>query len=185
MKVIGIRGTNGSGKTWVARKIMEHADAGFKTKYKLDNGVLVNVYDKFVILGSYDRACGGCDTISKPSIAMDAVVECAQFSNVIFEGILVGTVYQPTIDMMERLNPLGATYIPICLNTEFDQCIANINSRRAVAGKAALEGLENVETNWKKHLSSAKKFHADNLKPYWVSSEEAVQIILEELGYSC
>lgn len=184
MKVIGIRGTNGSGKTHVARKVMEFADSGFKTKYKLDNGVLVNVFSNFVILGSYDRACGGCDTIAKPSLAMDAVVECAAYTNVIFEGILVGTVYQPTIDMIERLKPLGASYIPICLNTEYDQCVSNINSRRAAAGKGPLEGDENVVTNYKKHLSSAKKFHADGLNPHWVSSEEAVQIILKELGYA-
>jgi hypothetical protein len=183
MKVIGIRGTNGSGKTYVARKVMEFAEEGFKTKYKLSNGVLVNVFDKFVILGSYDRVCGGCDTIAKPQLVWDAIVECVEFSNVLFEGILVGSVYEPTIKLIERLAPLDSTYIPICLDTEFDQCIANVNSRRNTAGKDALESHDNVMTNYKKHLSSAKKFHADGLNPRWVPADEAVQIILKELGY--
>ena len=90
--VISIRGSNGAGKTWVARKVMDRAEQDFKKKVNASNGVLVNVYKNFVILGSYDRVCGGCDTIKTPQMVWDAVVECAQFSNVIYEGVIVGNV---------------------------------------------------------------------------------------------
>lgn len=184
MKVIGIRGTNGSGKTWVARKIMEAAEEGFKTKYKLEsNKVLVNVFDKFVIPGSYDRACGGCDTISKPQLVWDTILECVEYTNVVYEGVIVGCVYQPTIDLYEKLKANGHELISICLATEYDQCVANITSRRAEAGKGPLESLDNIETNWKKHLSSARKLKEANMNVHWVSCEEAVEIALRELGY--
>jgi hypothetical protein len=183
MKVIGIRATNGGGKTRTARELMKITDDTFIKKYKLSNGVLVNVYQKYVILGSYDRACGGCDTVSKPGLVWDAIVECAEYSNVVFEGIIVGCVYQPTIDLVERLKPIGATYIPICLDTSFEQSVENVNSRRAIEGKPPIEKTDNIMINYKKHLSSAKKLKADGLRPYWVSSDEAVQIILKEIDH--
>ena len=185
MKVIGIRGTNGSGKSWVARKIMEFAEEGFKTKHKLDsNKVLVNVFDKFVIPGSYDRACGGCDTIPKPQLVWDTIVECVEYSNVVYEGVIVGCVYEPTMILNERLKLAGHELVNICLDTEFDKCVANITMRRAAEGKGPLERLDNVETNYKKHVSSAKKLKLAGLNVHWVSAEEAVEIALRELGYA-
>ena len=182
-KVISIRGSNGAGKTWVARQVMQATDGEFVKKAKLSNGVLVNVYKRYVIIGSYDRACGGCDTISKPQLVWDAIVECAAHSNVIYEGVIVGNVYEPTMILDARLKELGATLVPICLNTPFDQCVSNVDKRRAVEGKPPIEKTDNILTNDKKNISSARKLHQAGLNPHWVSSEEAVQIILKELGY--
>lgn len=182
-KVISIRGSNGAGKTWVARKVMDRAEGDFKKKLKLGNGVLINVYKSFVILGSYDRVCGGCDTVKTPGLVWDAVVECAEFTNVIYEGVIVGNVYEPTIILNERLKAIGAKLIPISLNTPFDQCVANVNARRAVEGKPPIEKTDNILTNDKKNISSARKLHAAGFEPHWVSSEEAVEIICKELGY--
>lgn len=181
--VISIRGTNGAGKTWVARQVMQRADPDFVKKATLANGVLVNVYRNFVILGSYDRACGGCDTIKTPQQVWDAVVECAQHSNVLYEGVIVGNVFEPTILLNERLKMIGARLVPVCLNTPFEECVANVNRRRAVEGKPAIERTDNILTNDKKNRSSAKKLHAAGLNPHWVSAEEAAQVILQELGY--
>jgi hypothetical protein len=181
--VISIRGSNGAGKTWVARRVMERADPDFVKKVTLSNGVLVNVYKNFVILGSYDRVCGGCDTIKTPQQVWDAVVECAEHSNVIYEGVIVGNVYEPTILLNERLKMIGARLVPVCLSTPFEQCVANVNKRRAAEGKPPLEKTDNVLTNDKKNISSAKKLHAAGLNPHWVSTEEAVDVILQELGY--
>jgi hypothetical protein len=182
-KVLSIRGSNGAGKTWVARRIMDRAEADFKKKVTLDNGVFVNVYNKFVILGSYDRVCGGCDTIKTPQQVWDAVVYCANFTNVIYEGVIVGNVYEPTIILSKRLEEIGATLIPICLNTPFDQCVENVNKRRAAEGKPPIEKTDNILTNDKKNISSAKKLHAAGFNPHWVSAEEAVEVALKELGY--
>ena len=184
MKVIGIRGTNGAGKSWVARQVMSHAEPGFKTKHKLSNGVLLNVYDKFVIIGSYDRACGGCDTVKTPQLVWDTIVECAPHSNVLFEGVIVGNVYEPTMLLHHRLLEIGAEYIPVCLDVPLEHCIENVNSRRAIESKGEIEKTVNIETNYKKHVSSCKKLHAAGLNPRWVSPDAAVALILEELGYA-
>lgn len=181
--VISIRGSNGAGKTWVARRVMDRAEPDFVKKVTLSNGVLVNVYRNFVIIGSYDRACGGCDTVKTPQLVWDAVVECAEHSNVIYEGVIVGNVFEPTMILDARLKALGAKLVPICLSTPFEQCVENVNKRRAVEGKPPIEKTDNILTNDKKNISSAKKLHAAGLNPHWVSSEEAVPIILKELGY--
>lgn len=183
-KVVGIRGSNGSGKSWVMRRIMDAAESTFKLKHKLSNGVLVNVYEKVVIPGSYDKPTGGCDTISKPQLVWDTIMECAQYNNVAFEGVIVGNVFEPTMLLIERLEEIGVEFVPICLSTSFEQCVANVNARRAEAGKEPMAEVENIMTNHKKNLSSAKKLHEAKKKPYWVSSEEAVQIALKELDYA-
>ena len=181
--VISIRGSNGAGKTWVARKVMDRAEGDFMKKVTLKNGVLVNVYKNFVIIGSYDRVCGGCDTVKTPQLVWDAVVDCASHSNVIYEGVIVGNVYEPTIVLNERLKMIDAKIVPVCLSTPFDQCVANVNARRAVEGKPPIEKTDNILTNDKKNISSAKKLHAAGLNPHWVTAEEAVEVICKELGY--
>jgi len=182
--VISIRGSNGAGKTWVAKRVMEHAAEDFIKTATATNGVLLNVYKTFVTLGKYDRPTGGCDTIKTPQMVWDAVVEAAEYTNVLYEGVIVGNVYEPTIILNARLKTLGARLVPICLNTPFDQCVANVNARRAVEGKGAIEKTDNILTNDKKNISSARKLHAAGLEPHWVSSNEAVDIILKELGYA-
>lgn len=179
--VIAIRAGNGAGKSWCARKIMDATEKDFKKKAKLSNGVLINVYSTYVVIGSYDRPTGGADTISKPQTVFDAVVEAAQYSNVFFEGALVGTCWEPIVLLRERLEEIGAEYIPICLDTSYEQCIDNINQRRALKGDGPLEKLSNIEISYKKHLSSAKKMHEAGWNPHWVSCDEAVKIALEKL----
>ena len=181
-KVFSIRGTNGSGKTYTARKVMEACESGFKVNTEMSNGVKVSVYEQFVIIGSYARVCGGCDSVKTPQLVWDAVVEAAEHKNVIYEGVIVGNVWEPTVTLVERLKLIPAEFIPICLNTDFDQAVANMNKRRADAGKEPLEDNTNIMTNHKKNLSSARKLHAGGYNPRWVSSEEAVEIILRELA---
>lgn len=181
--VVGIRATNGGGKTTTARRVMGAAEQDFIKKVKASNGVLLNVYKTFVVIGSYDRVCGGCDTVKTPQLVWDAIVEAAEFTNVLFEGVLVGCVFEPTMILDARLKTIGAKLVPICLSTPFEQCVENVNTRRAAEGKPPIEKTDNILTNYKKHISSAKKLHAAGLEPHWVSSEEAVPIILKELGY--
>jgi len=181
--VIAIRGSNGAGKTTVARRVMDATEKDFVKKVKASNGVLLNVYKKYVIIGSYDRVCGGADTVKTPQLVWDAVVEAAEFTNVLYEGALVGSVFEPVVVLNARLKQLGAKFIPVCLNPTLEECIANVNTRRAADGKPPLPDPKNIETNYKKHISSAKKLHAIGLEPHWVSSDEAVPIILKELGY--
>jgi len=182
--VISIRGSNGAGKTWVAKRVMEHAAKDFVKIAEASNGVLLNVFTTFVALGKYDRPTGGCDTIKTPQMVWDAVVEAAEYTNVLYEGVIVGNVYEPTIILNARLKPIGARLVPICLSTPFDQCVANVNARRAVEGKGPIEKTDNILTNDKKNISSARKLHAAGLEPHWVSSNDAVPIVLRELGYN-
>jgi len=141
--VIAIRGSNGAGKTTVARRVMDATEKDFVKKVKASNGVLLNVYKKYVIIG----------------------------------------FFEPVVVLNARLKQLGAKFIPVCLNPTLEECIANVNTRRAADGKPPLPDPKNIETNYKKHISSAKKLHAIGLEPHWVSSDEAVPIILKELGY--
>ncbi len=181
-KVIQIRGGNGSGKTHVARQIMSRFT--FIKENKLPSGVIINVYDQFISIGKYHGGivCGGADTVKTPTLVWDTIIDCIAHKNVLVEGILTSTVYAPVMELKVRLDKVPASLHLLCLSTEFDQCVANVNSRRADAGKGPLERLVNLETNHKKHLSSARKFRAAGMNPRWVSADEAVEIVIKEFG---
>jgi hypothetical protein len=163
---------------------MEHAAPDFIKTAEASNGVLLNVFKTFVALGKYDRPTGGCDTIKTPQMVWDAVVEAAEYTNVLYEGVIVGNVFEPTMILNSRLKMIGARLVPICLSTPFEQCVANVNARRAVEGKPPIAKTDNILTNDKKNISSARKLYAAGLSPHWVSSDEAVPIALRELGYN-
>lgn len=66
MAVIQIRGTSGSGKTWVMKQVM----AGFEWTPVFNTGRKKPWYyfsrvgtKMLIVLGHYEIACGGCDTI--------------------------------------------------------------------------------------------------------------------------
>lgn len=183
--VIGIRGANGAGKTTVARRVMERAPK----QEEVPAGVYIPTWlpvvncGKFVTVGSYKRVCGGADTISDYKGIFTGIHALAVTgNNVLYEGVLVGTVFQPTVDLMMALQRDGVGIKLYCLNTSLEQCIENVNTRRAAEGKGPLERTVNVETNYKKHISSARKFHTLGWDVVWCSADEAVEGISHDLG---
>lgn len=138
-----LRGTNGSGKTRVARWLLEASDS----KPILFKGKKVRAYmgeihgAPIYILGSYETACGGCDTI-------DNVAEVAELLRllmtnddnpgefftvsksgiVFFEGLMIshmlGTVGAMQMKLGSRNNILAF------LDTPLDKCIEHVMTRR-------------------------------------------------------
>ena len=179
MIIVAIRGSNGAGKTTTARAVMRHFQSDFIGEKKSPSGIKYQDFGRFGVVGSYARVCGGADTIAykENPVIMRELVDMGK--SVITEGVLFGNVWQPIIDFLPTVP--HARYVPICLSTSIDQCIINVNSRRAVEGKDPLPDPKNIITNYNKHLSSAKKMHAAGMNPYWVDSERAVEIIIKEL----
>ena len=177
-KVIGIRGPNGAGKTTLARALMEKANYIIQVTVA---GSLVNVFDKFVVPGSYKRVCGGCDTLEYKNVH-PTILECALFSPVIYEGVLVGTTFEPTLKLNDELSFQGSRLILVCLDVTLNEAIDNVNRRRAAEDKSAIGKTDNIEISYKKHLSSARKLHAAGVSIMWLPFNDALTYIEEELG---
>ena len=134
--IINIRGTSGSGKSTVIRRLMEmavvrptHVDG---RKQPLWYDLMHPDHDEPVtVLGHYESDCGGCDTITDGlDTIYELVEEAADAGNhVLYEGLLVQSD-------VKRCIALAETYgvIVIGLNTNFETCLEGIRARRLGRG---------------------------------------------------
>lgn len=133
-----LRGTSGTGKTTVARHLLEKTSAEPIDWVKAGKPILYE--GKFhhipmYFLGSYEATCGGCDTI--PSVKIVARRLRDHFSDeapgiLFFEGLMIshmlGTVGQAQIDTGLHRNILAY------LDTPLDICLTRVEQRRKAAG---------------------------------------------------
>ena len=125
--IIQIRGTSGSGKSTVMRKVMEHftLEPVYREKrkqplYYKDDGYHLTV------LGHYESPCGGCDTIGSAHAVFELVQQLVLFKHTVCEGLLLSE----DVKWSSQMRDLRVVY----LTTPVEQCLANIRKRRAEAG---------------------------------------------------
>lgn len=148
MAVIKLGGCNGSGKTTVARAILDITDAE-RAEFELVSGKRsAFYYGKFNdvpvrILGKYDNACGGMDTISDKEDRFEMVrgmaARYAKSGLVFFEGLITGKTYGALGELSE-MHQKGRSKIPwlyAFMDTPFDICVERVLKRRAAAGNDA------------------------------------------------
>jgi GTPase SAR1 family protein len=173
MKSLQICGTSGSGKTTLVRRLMEDSGATvFSTNARgkplLYTGHLMNpamMADVF-FLGSYEKTCGGCDTIPSVSIVAGMLRELAEVTKdyarapiVIFEGLMIshmlGTVGEAQRELgLER-------HWRAYLDTELRQCLENVIARRAARGQSKPFNPTNTQNDWPRVRNSREKAIAE------------------------
>lgn len=127
-KVVSLRGTSGSGKTHLAREVM--------AKYKLRFAIHIAnrkqpYYYEFrktpkgkplYVLGHYETACGGCDTIKTADEVFALVDKLRKEGDVLFEGLLLSTEVNRTVAAGDIHN--------VFFDVPVVQCLSQINARR-------------------------------------------------------
>ena len=146
--IINLRGTHGSGKSYVAKQIITRFDGvpigedkrGNPLGYamQLDNGKALYV------VGRYDIACGGCDAIQPYSLIWPRVVEFAKLGHVLFEGALVSSSYG---NIGRASEVYGEQFVFAFLNTPMSVCLERIRKRREAKGN--LKPLNPKNTQYK------------------------------------
>ena len=188
MTFINLRGTSGSGKTTLIREIMEHHQHVSDIFIEGRKRPIYSVYEKgngegcFAIMGHYETACGGCDTINK----LDTVFEQARIalrnahvSTVIAEGLLLGKDVSRIVTME---NP-HVVYV----DTPIEECYEGVRNRRL--NKYISEGkepdMEKVNkqpkalANDHKSILSAVNRLRDKVTVHEVSRESGLRTILK------
>lgn len=132
--IVNIRGTSGSGKSHLVRRIMElYTDKnplfipGRKQpiKYQL-HADEPGVKDLHVI-GHYETACGGCDTISKMDDIFAQVRGADDLGqDVMFEGLLIAA----DVNRVAELHKEGRQVLVLALDTTLETCLSSVNQRR-------------------------------------------------------
>lgn len=138
MAIINIRGTSGSGKTHLVRQIMNcyglrvpYRETGRKQPigYTFDRGERGR---PLAVIGHYETACGGCDTIAKMERIFELVkISAANGFDVIFEGLLISADVNRHVDLHQWCQDNKQQLLVVALTTELQTCIDSINARRA------------------------------------------------------
>lgn len=181
-KVLDIRGTHGSGKSFIPLRLLE------KLRYQpvimepltysgKEDVVAYYIPDhKLYILGRYETACGGCDGI-KTQAEIKARAEYFRLKgNVLLEGILVAHTFGPWSEFAR-----GKPWKFLFLDTPLDVCITRVNMRRAKAGKNPLADPRNIVRDHARINSLQKKFEQAGHYSKYIDYKTAVSDVLEVL----
>lgn len=139
--IINVRGTNGSGKTFVVHQLLKAA--GSKLIYgelgarlpEAHSFLHPKISKPVFVLGPYslvgvDLSIGGCDRLSFPAIER-LINKYSVLGHVIFEGVLISTFYGVIGKLLE---PFGKDAVLMFLDTPVEECVRRVNSRRVDGG---------------------------------------------------
>jgi thymidylate kinase len=131
--LISLRGTNGSGKSTVVKGLFD-----VTKPHKLLYGVLgprlpeayqitIKAKQPTFVLGPYITPCGGCDRLIPFDIIPPLIEKYAAKGHVIFEGVIVASIYGQIGRLMEKYKKNS---IMLFLDTPMEECIKRVQSRR-------------------------------------------------------
>lgn len=205
--LINIRGTSGSGKSSLVREIIaryatvEHfkpEGIDYPKERRQPWAYRCRMEDakhrELMILGHYETACGGCDTLAP----MDFIFNFARLGHtlgydVLFEGLLISADFNRTV----ALHNDGLPLIVIGLDLPLDVCTASIEERRErgyqerlrkaqEAGKPAPKrpkplNAANTESKWKGTRSTMRKLQEAGATAEWHDRDSALERIIGAL----
>lgn len=157
--IVNLRGTHGSGKSTVVKKILdkygseplesEQKRGGLKTLvYRVDlTPKDKNLAKYLMVIGNYDNACGGCDGIQPYERIWPLVDKYGRIGyHVLFEGALVSSSYG---NIGRASEPYGDSFVFAFLDTPLETCLERILQRRVAKGN--LKPLDPTNTEFKFH----------------------------------
>lgn len=189
LNIINIRGTNGSGKSTVVRKVMERYPAVmpvFRSGRKRPIGYTCKhpypARNTLWVPGHYETACGGCDTITTVADAYEEVERgLEQGYDVLFEGIMSQDNQQYMLNWAAQ--PQSYKILVLGLTTDIKDCVVGINARREVRGNTKPLDPKNTISRARSVLNNLSRLQKAGLKVVQVDRDNAVGICLQELGF--
>ena len=135
-RAFNLRGTNGAGKTHVARHLLQCSMAKPHTK----RGKKIATYkgdlygQDFIIFGSYETNCGGCDTIPSVHIVAEMLDKYLALPNtlIFYEGLMISHMIG-TVGATVKMHPKWLHTMGF-LDTPLETCIARVQQRRLDQG---------------------------------------------------
>jgi len=186
--IVNIRGTGGSGKSTLVRAVMDRYHR--KTPKFIDGrkqpyGYVLEwdstgLRPPLWVVGHYETACGGGDTLKSPGDVFDSVRDHAEGlpgHDVLFEGIISQDDVTRTI-ALHRSFPL----LVLALTTPIDECLKGIQARRDERGDDRPLSPKNTESRNRRLMTSILPRLKDaGVEVMKLSREEALQETLKRL----
>lgn len=199
MLVIKLGGTNGSGKTTVARGLLKKLE--MEPLENKPNGKILAYASRYynelkghrmVVLGSYASVCGGCDTISdkEERLALLRSYALPASKNIVFyEGLITGKTYGAMGAMSEEPGQMGR-WLYAYMDTPYEVCVARVLERRNTR-HVAKHGTSNMvdefdhertmRPTYKSVQSTAAKALGVGHETHWVNHKHTPAKAAEEL----
>lgn len=160
--IINIRGTHGSGKSTLVKRLIEkyggqelkHLDPKGKEKV---TGYAVSIpflRKQVRVVGPYTTACGGCDAIQPYELIWGRVEKWADAGHVVFEGALVSSSYG---NIGRASEPMGRSFVFVFMDTPLGVCLDRIRQRREARGDARPLDPKNTEVKYNNIFKSIPK----------------------------
>lgn len=188
MKIIQIRGNNGTGKTTIIREYLKKHGYENDTVTVGARSIDVQKTGNVVVIGRYDKnACGGCDaSIKNANELKETIAKIARYLRpeyIVFEGVMYGKTVSFTNDVYKYAKAAKAEFVAICLEPAFDTTLERIYRRNG--GKDV--NVEQLYSGWKGSIKSNAKLRAMKvpMRTYdtGVMTEEEMSALLErEVG---
>lgn len=189
-KIIHVRGTSGSGKSHLARRVMERYSSHGDLHRKGRKRPFATLHSRvggppLYVPGHYETDCGGADTIPTYDDYFDAVaLAYGEGKDVLFEGLLS----TPEINRTLRLHELAKDDLHIVfLDVPLEVCVESVNQRRRAkaqrAGKPEPDPLnpKNTESKHKQANSARNKLRAAGVNCHLLDREAAYLKVCELL----
>lgn len=178
--IIQVRGTNGSGKTTVVRRVMQSVGDWDAVKVANRRQPLyyksIDCPKQVVALGHYETATGGCDTIPKAKDVYDLAASFDEPTVVLMEGIFLSEDTKWTKLLAEK-----HTVHALFLTTPLDQCVRQVLSRRAEGGNDKELDPTRMTRRFHDIERCRRKMVELGLNARRVSSDQAVRVTLNLL----
>ena len=182
--IIQLRGTHGSGKSTVVKRVFESSIVTSSEEIYVDGRNrpigynLVLIQGRLFIPGSYANACGGCDTIPKVEEVFRVVREYAEKGyHVLFEGILAQHSAPRLLEIAKDFQTTA-----VILTTSDKDCIESVRQRRVERGDERELNPANLLREMRSVESAGRRLQRDGLKVLHLGREEAYQFCLKELS---
>jgi hypothetical protein len=138
--IINIRGTSGTGKSTLARQIMElyepnplrYRRLGRKQPVGYRYAAKDRVFHRdLAVVGHYETDCGGADTIPDYDDLFDLVRQGSIYGmDVLFEGLLISGDVKRTAELHRwALNQCDVLHV-VAIQLPLEECVASVNARR-------------------------------------------------------
>ena len=179
--IINIRGTHGSGKSTLVRRVRDLYDGQRpmmipKRQRPLGYACTSSMVGPnprlppLFVVGSYETPTGGCDTIGSIEQIFELVTTMAEHSHVLFEGIVAQHSAGRLLDV--ALARPGEVTV-IALSTPSEICVSSVEHRRLERGELTPLDPKNVLKEYKSVLSSSLRLQRDGLPVLQMSRDEA------------
>lgn len=198
--IINIRGISGSGKSTLARKIMALYPYKLPIRQrdstrKQPIGYLCkqeNSFQSLYVVGHYESACGGADTIHGYDILYPMIFEAAKVGHhVLYEGLLISGDVKNTKTLLSNLSQLpGQELRNVALRVPLEVCMGSVTGRRIAAweakgGKGEPPGpmpLPRAQAKQSQLESAVRRLGEAGINCHWADRDEAFDLIKGWLG---